>query len=84
MSIRVLIADDHEIMRMGLAALLETDGTIEVAGEAADGVEGAFLRRLPPEPDRLGGIWTEASASPVQPLFIGTRQFLIGIDIALR
>ena len=39
MSIRVLIADDHEIMRMGLAALLETDGTIEVAGEAADGVE---------------------------------------------
>ena len=50
MSIRVLIADDHEIMRMGLAALLETDGTIEVAGEAADGVE-AVNKALKLRPD---------------------------------
>ena len=37
--IRVLIADDHEIMRMGLASLLETDELISVVGEAADGEE---------------------------------------------
>ena len=37
--IRVLIADDHEIMRMGLVALLETDELISVVGEAADGEE---------------------------------------------
>ena len=37
--IRVLIADDHEIMRMGLASLLETDSFISVVGEAADGEE---------------------------------------------
>ena len=38
-NIRVLIADDHEIMRMGLAALLETDDEIEVVAEATDGIE---------------------------------------------
>ena len=37
--IRVLIADDHEIMRMGLVSLLETDELISVVGEAADGEE---------------------------------------------
>lgn len=39
MTIRILIADDHGVMRAGLRALLETDHTIEVVGEAADGVE---------------------------------------------
>ena len=37
--IKVLIADDHEIMRMGLATMLETDPSITVVAEAADGVE---------------------------------------------
>ena len=35
--IRVLIADDHAIVRKGLRALLTTEPDIEVAGEAADG-----------------------------------------------
>ena len=35
--IRVLIADDHAIVRMGLASLLGTSKTIEVVGEAFDG-----------------------------------------------
>lgn len=34
---RVLIADDHPIVRMGLRALLESDPSIEVVGEAGDG-----------------------------------------------
>ena len=36
--IRVLIADDHKIVRQGLRFLLSQESGIEVAGEAADGV----------------------------------------------
>ena len=34
---RILLADDHEIIRRGLRAILETDETFEIAGEAVDG-----------------------------------------------
>jgi len=37
MSIRVLLADDHKIMRHGLRSLLEKEADIEVVGEAGDG-----------------------------------------------
>jgi two-component system response regulator NreC len=36
--VRVLIADDHALVRTGLRALLEAQPEIEVAGEADDGV----------------------------------------------
>ncbi len=36
---RVLLADDHGIVRRGMRALLETEPGIEVVGEAADGIE---------------------------------------------
>lgn len=39
MSIKVMIADDHVLMREGVRQLLEYDGTIKVISEAADGVE---------------------------------------------
>ena len=35
--IRVLIADDHAMVRMGLASLLATEPDIEIVGEASDG-----------------------------------------------
>ena len=38
-TIRVLIVDDHAVVRRGLHALLATEPGIEVAGEAADGRE---------------------------------------------
>lgn len=38
-SIRVFIADDHELVRKGLRALLETEDDIEVIGEASNGRE---------------------------------------------
>jgi DNA-binding NarL/FixJ family response regulator len=41
--IRVLIADDHTIVRQGLVALLEGHADIDVVGEAEDGVEAARL-----------------------------------------
>jgi NarL family two-component system response regulator LiaR len=39
--IRVLITDDHSIVRKGIRALLATEPDIEVVGEAGDGVEAA-------------------------------------------
>lgn len=46
--IRILLADDHNIMRRGLRLLLERQAGFEVIGEAADGrqaVEGAEAAR---------------------------------------
>ena len=40
---RVLLADDHGIVRRGMKALLENESDIEVAGEAADGREALKL-----------------------------------------
>ena len=37
--IRVLLADDHRIVRGGLARIVEESGDIEVVAEAADGRE---------------------------------------------
>jgi len=39
MKIKVLIADDHTIVRAGLTALLGTEKDIEVVGEAKNGAE---------------------------------------------
>lgn len=36
--IKVMLADDHALMREGIKQLLEFDGTIEVIAEASDGV----------------------------------------------
>ncbi len=37
MSIKILLADDHQIMREGLLVLLEREPDLKVVGEAADG-----------------------------------------------
>lgn len=42
-NIRILLADDHAIVRTGLAALLDTEPGLEVVGEAADGAEAIRL-----------------------------------------
>ena len=39
MSIKVMLADDHVLMREGIRQLLEFDGTISVIAEANNGVE---------------------------------------------
>ncbi|MBP7589885.1 MAG: response regulator transcription factor, partial [Thermoanaerobaculia bacterium] len=50
MPIRILIADDHSVVRSGLRALLAADPDIFVAGEAADSVEVMQLaERLQPD-----------------------------------
>ena len=48
--IKVLIADDHAVVRMGLASLLGTSKAIEVVGEAFDG-EDTIRKALKFKPD---------------------------------
>ena len=43
MAIRVLIADDHSVVRQGLRMFLGTDPELEIIGEARDGAEALML-----------------------------------------
>jgi DNA-binding NarL/FixJ family response regulator len=63
-TIRVLVVEDHHVVRQGLVALLSVVDGIEVVGQAADGVEAiAQSRKLQPDVTlidlrlpRLGGV----------------------------
>jgi DNA-binding NarL/FixJ family response regulator len=49
-TVRVALADDNAVVRMGVRSLLGTDPGIEVVGEAANGVEAvALVRRTRPD-----------------------------------
>jgi DNA-binding NarL/FixJ family response regulator len=43
--IRVLLIDDHALVRAGLARLIASGGDMEVVGQAGDGTTGATLAR---------------------------------------
>lgn len=43
--IRVIVADDHPVVRAGIVGLLALDDGLEVVGEASDGQEAADLAR---------------------------------------
>ena len=45
MAIRILLADDHAVVRQGLKMFLVLDSELEVVGEAADGAEAVRLAR---------------------------------------
>ena len=45
MTVRVLLADDEELVRAGLRMILEADPELEVVGEASDGAEAVSLCR---------------------------------------
>jgi DNA-binding NarL/FixJ family response regulator len=48
--IRVLVVDDHAILRDGICSLLEGQEDIEVVGEAENGAEAIeFIRKSPPD-----------------------------------
>lgn len=73
--IRVLIADDHEIVRKGLRALLGTKRDIQIVGEAANGAE-AVERAGSLHPDvvlmdlvmpKMGGIEATREITAKQP-----------------
>lgn len=45
MSTRVLIADDHQMLRESLRSMLESEDDLEVVGEAADGRDAVTMAR---------------------------------------
>jgi two-component system response regulator NreC len=45
MKVRILLADDHQIMREGLKALLDKHSSIEVIAEAENGIETLAIAR---------------------------------------
>ena len=45
-SIRILIADDHAVVREGLSSLISTKPDMIVVGEAADGLEAVQKARV--------------------------------------
>ena len=50
MTLRLLVVDDHPVVRMGLVAMLSEHPDFEVVGEAADGAEAvALAARLTPD-----------------------------------
>jgi two-component system, NarL family, response regulator LiaR len=50
MAIRILIADDHGVVRQGLRMYLGSDSELEIVGEARDGAEAVKLaRQLQPD-----------------------------------
>lgn len=73
--LRILIADDHAVVREGLAAIIAVQTDMEMAGQARDGVEAAELAQalepdvilldlVMPRQDGLGAIQAIKQANP--------------------
>lgn len=82
--IRILIADDHTLVRRGIRALLEHADGIEVVGEAENGQEAlALVKRLQPDVvvmdismPELDGI---KATEEIQALGISTRVIILSM-----
>ena len=69
--IRVLLAEDHVLVRRGFRRLLEDDAAIVVVGEASDGVEAvALATKLAPQ------VIVMDCAMPLKSGLVATREIL--------
>ena len=68
--IRLLIVDDHELVRQGFIAMMSVEPNLDVVGEAADGVEAVELARsLQPDVILLDLAMPRKDGLPVKGLF---------------
>jgi DNA-binding NarL/FixJ family response regulator len=72
--IRILVADDHSVVRKGVRTLLEDEADIEIVGEAPDGDEAIDLIPVV-KPDVLFLDITMPKMSGIEALQIITQQF---------
>ena len=50
MTISILVVDDHAVVRAGLRALIQSDPSLRIAGEAAGGLEAiSLVEKLQPD-----------------------------------
>jgi DNA-binding NarL/FixJ family response regulator len=82
--IRVALADDHELVRMGLRALIAREDDMEVVGEASSGLEAIqLLKRLGPDvlllDIRMPGMDGLETLRRIQadPAIVGTRVIVV-------
>src|SRR5512135_1015987 len=81
---RILMADDHALVRAGMRALLESLPDIEVVGETGDGLEAVELvRRDPPDVILLDvtmpGLNGLEAASRIARLGVPTRVLMVSM-----
>ncbi|GAA4980546.1 response regulator transcription factor [Kineococcus glutinatus] len=80
--IRVLVVDDHPVVRAGLEGMLEVEDDVEVVGTAADGAE-ALVRVAAQAPDvvlmdlRMPGVDGAAATERIRAEHPGTRVLVL-------
>ncbi|GAB3708669.1 response regulator transcription factor [Spirosoma flavus] len=74
MSIRILVADDHSVVRKGIRTLLEDESDMQIIGEAADGDE-AIEMLSQTEPDVLLLDITMPRMSGIEALKVVSQQY---------
>ena len=63
-AIRVMLVDDHAVVRQGVRAFLQLQPDIEVVGEA-DGGETALAVAARVEPGAMFSVWPLIAVTPV-------------------
>ena len=61
--VRLLVVDDHPVVRSGIVGMLSGEPDLQVVGQAADGAEAiALTRRLPEKNAALqSGVWAKSA-----------------------